>query len=78
VIPRHLAPFISAARNEAESRRELLVGTWSIPGFAKAPMLTFPTCNARSEELSAKASFKQPWAQGQRCIIAAEAFFEPC
>jgi len=79
VIPRHLAPFISASRNEAEYGRELVVGTWSlIPWFAKTPKLTFPTCNARSEELSAKASYKQPWAQGQRCIIPAEAFFEPC
>ena len=24
-----------------------------------------------------KASYKQPWARGQRCIIPAEAFFEP-
>jgi putative SOS response-associated peptidase YedK len=28
--------------------------------------------------LSAKASYRQPWARGQRCIIPAEWFDEPC
>ena len=55
-----------------------MVGQWAlVPWFAKTAKLTYPTCNARSEELSAKASYKQPWARGQRCIIPALAFFEP-
>jgi putative SOS response-associated peptidase YedK len=79
VFPRYLAPFIRAARDSATYERELVVGQWSlVPWFAKSPKLTFPTCNARSEELSAKASYKLPWARGQRCIIPAESFFEPC
>jgi putative SOS response-associated peptidase YedK len=36
------------------------------------------TNNARSEELAIKPSYKQPWARGQRCIIPAESFDEPC
>ena len=32
----------------------------------------------RFEELSAKASYKQPWTRGQRCIIPALSFDEPC
>lgn len=30
------------------------------------------------EELAGKATFKQPWARGQRCIIPAASFDEPC
>ncbi len=33
--------------------------------------------NARSEELAEKASYKQPWLRGQRCIISADWFHEP-
>jgi putative SOS response-associated peptidase YedK len=79
VFPRYLAPFIRAARDIASFERELVVGQWSlVPWFAKSPKLTYPTCNARSEELMAKASYKLPWSRGQRCIIPAESFFEPC
>jgi len=78
VFPQYLAPFIRAARDSARFERELVVGQWSlIPWFAKERKLKFPTANARSEELAAKASYKQPWARGQRCIIPALAFFEP-
>jgi putative SOS response-associated peptidase YedK len=59
-------------------QRELAVGQWNlIPWFAKEPHLKFATCSARSEELSAKASYKLPWSRGQRCIIPAASFFEP-
>ena len=78
VFPNYQAPFIRAARESAFYERELVVGQWAlIPWFATAPKLKYPTCNARSEELSAKASYKLPWARGQRCIIPALSFFEP-
>ena len=81
VFPRYLGPFIRAGRDAdpaASAPRELVVGQWAlVPWFATSPKLNYPTCNARSEELSAKASYKQPWARGQRCIIPALAFFEP-
>ena len=48
-----------------------------IPSFAKEPKLKFPTNNARSEELEAKASYKDPRTRGQRCIIPASSFSEP-
>ena len=34
--------------------------------------------NARSEELAEKASYRQPWARSQRCLIPAADFDEPC
>ena len=56
-----------------------MVGQWGlIPWFAKEAKLQYSTNNARSEELAAKASFKAPWARGQRCIIPALTFDEPC
>jgi len=79
VFPNYQGPFIRAARDSSSYERELVVGQWSlIPWFAKERKLKFPTSNARSEELSDKASYKLPWARGQRCIIPAESFFEPC
>jgi putative SOS response-associated peptidase YedK len=79
VFPGYLAPFIRAARQVDGARTlQLVVGQWGlIPWFAKERKLKFATSNARSEELAQKASYKQPWARGQRCIIPAQAFFEP-
>ena len=79
VFPNYQGPFIRAARESAGYERELVVGQWSlIPWFSKERKLKFPTSNARSEELAGKASYKLPWARGQRCVIPAESFFEPC
>jgi putative SOS response-associated peptidase YedK len=79
VFPRAPGPFIRRARDDAGYKRELVVGQWGlIPWFAKEAKLPYSTNNARSEELAAKASFKAPWARGQRCIIPALTFDEPC
>lgn len=79
VFPRARGPFIRAERQSAEPHRELVVGQWAlVPWFAKSATLPYSTNNARYEELSAKASYKQPWARGQRCIIPADWFDEPC
>lgn len=78
LFPRGVGPFIRRAQHARSYERELAVGTWGlIPWFAKTPRLPYSTNNARSEELSAKASYKQPWARGQRCIIPALDFDEP-
>jgi putative SOS response-associated peptidase YedK len=79
VFPNYQGPFIRAARDSTSYERELVVGQWNlIPWFAKERKLKYPTSNARSEELRDKASYKFPWARGQRCVIPAESFFEPC
>ena len=78
LFPGYQGPFIRAARDSTEPRRELVGGQWNlIPWFAKEPKQKFATCNARSEELAGKASYKLPWSRGQRCIIPAAVFFEP-
>jgi putative SOS response-associated peptidase YedK len=56
-----------------------VVGQWAlVPWFAKSATLPYSTNNARYEELANKASYKLPWARGQRCIIPADWFDEPC
>jgi len=78
LYPRGTGPFIRRARDAVGYERELVVGQWGlIPWFAKEPKLKYPTNNARSEELADKASYKHPWACGQRCIIPAADFDEP-
>ena len=79
IFPRSQGPFIRRARDDAGYSRELVVGQWGlIPWFAKAAKLPYATVNARSEEMAVKASYKHPWARGQRCIIPAWTFDEPC
>ena len=78
VFPFSPGPFIRKAPEQSGVQRELVIGQWGlIPWFAQSPRLRYATNNARSEELSAKASFKHPWQRGQRCIIPALAFDEP-
>lgn len=79
LYPHGQGPFLRRAKEDAGFTRELAVGQWGlIPWFSKDPRPKYPTNNARSEELAAKASYKEPWARGQRCIIPAEWFDEPC
>lgn len=78
VYPRAPGPFIRRARHDPGYARELVIGQWGlIPWFAKGTKLSYSTNNARSEELATKASYKDPWKRGQRCIIPADSFDEP-
>jgi putative SOS response-associated peptidase YedK len=76
MYPRAMGPFI---RVDTGNSLALAVGQWGlIPWFAKSSKLTYSTVNARFEGIEGKASYKQPWTQGQRCIIPALSFDEPC
>ena len=67
-----------AARDSTEPARELVIGQWGlIPWLAQSSKLAYSTNNARSEELSTKASYKQSSQYGKRCIIPAMSFDEP-
>lgn len=78
VHPRSPGPFIRRAVDDAGYSRELVVGQWAlIPPWAKEAKLKYSTNNARSEEIIGKASYKDAWARGQRCIIPAADFDEP-
>lgn len=79
VFPRGPGPFIRPMRESTEPERELVVGQWGlIPWFAKTAKLAYSTNNARFEEITSKASYRDPWKYGKRCIIPADWFDEPC
>ena len=72
-------PFIRAAGQRGAPELELVVGRFGlVPWFATSPELRYATMNARFEELQSKASYKDPWRRGQRCLVLAESFDEPC
>lgn len=76
IFPRRPGSFIRPARDSSDL--ELVVGQWGlIPWFAKTLTLTYSTNNARSEELAQKATYRDPWKHGKRCIIPALSFDEP-
>lgn len=59
-------------------RKEAMVGTFGlIPHWAKDTSLAKRTYNARSETVAVKPSYRDAWRLGRRCIIPAEAIFEP-
>jgi putative SOS response-associated peptidase YedK len=75
--PTGLAPFIR--RSDDGSGRTLEAGLFGLlPHFAKEVAYGRRTYNARSETVHQLVSFKTAWARGQRCIVPAEAIFEPC
>lgn len=64
---------------------ERVAGQWGMirPGAAerRAPprqARAFLTNNARSETVATKETYRAAWARGQRCLIPAWAFDEPC
>lgn len=73
--PRMDGPFV---RLDRDGELEAVIGTWGlVPWFSKTPRVDYATFNARSEEVTTKASYKLPWSRGQRCLIPAESFDEP-
>ncbi len=82
VFPLGLAPFIRLSIEGQEGGRPALVaedGMFGLlPNFATEVSFGRRTYNARSETIATLPSFRQPWAAGQRCIIPAEAVYEPC
>lgn len=79
VFPRGSGPFIRSVDADRQGELELVVGQWGlIPWFAETAKVPYSTYNARFEEITSKASFKQSWLQGKRCIIPALSFDEPC
>ena len=82
VFPLGLAPFIRLAQRDASSGTPALVADDGIfgllPHFATELVYGRRTYNVRSETVAKLASFRYAWAAGQRCIIPAEAIYEPC
>lgn len=83
VWPMYAASFIRRPReadagDEAEPQREALSGQFGlIPHWATDTTIARHTFNARSETVATKPSFRDAWRAGQRCIIPADAIYEP-
>ncbi|WP_374668859.1 SOS response-associated peptidase [Ramlibacter sp.] len=76
--PLHVAPFIRLA--EPGSGNKVMAGLGQfglLPPFATEVAYGRRTYNARSETVHSKPSFRQAWRRGQRCIVPAEAVYEP-
>ncbi len=77
VFPLGIAPFIRLH----PAQRDRLVADDGIfgllPHFATEVAYGRRTYNARSETVARLASFRQAWAAGQRCVVPAEAIYEP-
>jgi putative SOS response-associated peptidase YedK len=72
-----LAPFIRLHR-PGSGHKLIASGQFGLlPHFAKELAYGRRTYNARSETVATLPSFRDAWARGQRCIIPAEAVFEP-
>ncbi len=83
VWPGYAATLIRRPReadvgDEAVPEREALVGQFGlIPHWATDATIARRTFNCRTETASSKPSFRDAWKHGQRCIIPADAFYEP-
>lgn len=63
--------------DDAGSRRVRMGQFGLLPHWAKDTSFGRHTYNARSETVAEKPSFREAWRRGQRCIIPAEAIYEP-
>jgi len=60
-----------------EGRREGVRLRWGlIPFFAHGIAPKYSTINARIETVQTAASYRGPWKRGQRCVLAAQGFYE--
>jgi putative SOS response-associated peptidase YedK len=77
VWPLGLAPFIRKAE-EGSGNSIVEDGVFGLLPYFQAEMAAGRmTYNARSETVATKRSFRDAWKKGQRCIIPAEAIYEP-
>lgn len=75
--PTGMAPFITAGPPGGPARvvHDGLFGL--VPTFAREKSYGRRTYNARSETVDKLPSFRESWRKGWRCIIPADAIYEP-
>jgi putative SOS response-associated peptidase YedK len=78
IWPGYFAPFVLRSRDRVELERQAELGLFGLlPAWAKEIAFGRRTYNARSETVHEKPSFRDAWRRGQRCIVPAEAIYEP-
>lgn len=74
LYPTGLGPFIRLVNGQ----REFEAGRFGLlPPWRREVAYGRSTYNARSETVGIKASFKDSWMRGLRCVIPAKAVYEP-
>lgn len=68
--------------DEAVPRLELQTGRWGLVPYATRPeklkdQLKLDTFNARDDRVEKAFTFRSAWQRSQRCIVPAEAIYEP-
>lgn len=77
--PGYAAPFIVRDGERVDFARCAEAGLFGlVPHWARDLAIGRRTYNARSETVHEKPSFRDAWRRGQRCIVPAEAIYEPC
>ena len=82
VFPLGMAPFLRLTVEGQEGGRPALLAEEGmfglLPTFATELQYGRRTYNCRSETVHQKPSFRPAWNAGQRCVIPADAVYEPC
>jgi putative SOS response-associated peptidase YedK len=73
VAPTQLVPVVRMREGE---RVGALLRWGLIPFFARGVAPKYSTINARMEGVQTSASYRDPWARGQRCLVPARGFYE--
>ena len=69
--------MLCAIHDPKTGDRVPLMAHWGmIPPWAKEPKMKYPTFNARAEGFDTKASFRNAWKKGQRCLVITDGFYE--
>jgi putative SOS response-associated peptidase YedK len=73
VAPTEEVPVVRVRKGE---RQGLRLRWGLIPYFAQGIPPKYSTINARIETVQTAASYRGPWARGQRCLVVARGFYE--
>lgn len=75
---RHPKPLPASEPAPGAAVAEALIGRFGlVPHWAKDEGVGRHTYNARSETVASKPSFRDAWRLGRRCVVPAEAIYEP-
>jgi hypothetical protein len=78
-FPGHVAPFLRTDPSQLPATPKAELGVFGLIPPWSGDGKNFRHCyNARSETVAEKPSFRNAWRKRQWCVIAADAFFEPC
>lgn len=78
VAPSQPVPIVlrSAERGDA-SRATMALHVWGlVPAWANHPRIGSRLINARKESLATRASFRDSFREGRRCLVVADGFYE--